>query len=126
MMEEPEYILEGGTRVRTNKVLSSTGGFLVAEKHMEVRKPDTVGVITGIVGGHGGDVYWVAQIGDPCLAAYGWMEFELEPVKDPCPACEGTGIDWSVSKVASLCTACAVCHGGAERQPDRPTAWERL
>jgi len=125
-MDEPSTILDSGTRIRTNKVLTSTGGFLIAQKHLDVRKPDVIGVIMGIVGGHGGDVYWVAHIGDTCRAAYGWMDFELEPAKDPCLTCNGTGIDWETSHATSRCTACAVCHGEAEKQPERPTAWERL
>lgn len=125
-MNEPEYILESGTRIRTNEPLASTGGFLIAQKHMDVRKPNAVGAICGIVGGHGGDVYWVAHIGDPCMAAYGWMDFELEPAKEPCPECKGTGIDWKTSHDTKLCTACSNCHGTAENPPPPVSAWEHV
>lgn len=125
-MKEPEYILKNGTRIRTSDPLDSTAGFMITEKHLEARKPGAVGVITGVVGGHGGDVYWVAHVGDNVTAAYGWMEFELEPAKDPCPTCEGMGLDNELSKAQSRWVACRVCNGTAERQTPRPTAWERL
>lgn len=119
-MREPETILPPMTRIRTSEPLASTGGFLIAQKHLDVRKPGAVGVIMGIVGGHGGDVYWVAHLGDTCRAAYGWMDFELEPAKDPCPECKGTGIDWNTSHTTSKCTPCSNCQGTAERPPIRP------
>ena len=119
-MQEPEYILPAKTRVRTTTPLGSTGGFLITQKHLDVRKPGTIGVICGIVGGHGGDVYWVAHIGDPCMAAYGWMDFELEPAKDPCGECQGTGIDWATSHATSHCTPCSSCHGTAEKTEPPP------
>ncbi len=118
-MREPEYILNPMTRVKTNR-LYSTGGFMITQKHIDARKPDTIGVITGIVGGHGGDVYWVAHLGDSCTAAYGWEEFELEPAKDPCPECKGTGIDWTTSHATSKCTPCSACKGSAEKPPPSP------
>lgn len=127
-MKEPTTILPQGTRIRTSDPLHSTGGFLIREKHVEQRKAATVGAICGIVGGHGGDVYWVAHIGGTCMAAYGWMEFELEPAKDPCPACKGSGIDWGASHDTSVCTACPACTGTAERTEPVPSvsAWEHL
>ncbi len=75
-MKQPIYILDNGTRVRTHKKLGKTTGFLVVMKHIEARKPDAPGVIDGIVGGHGGDVYWVRHGQD--VAAYSFSEFELE------------------------------------------------
>jgi len=77
-MEEPEYILDNGTKVHTSKVLSSTSGITVKQHHLDARKPDTPGIIRGWVAGHGGDIYWV-QHEDESVAAYGWMEFELVP-----------------------------------------------
>lgn len=65
-----------GTRVHTHKKLGKTTGLLVAAKHIEARKPDARGVINGVVGGHGGDVYWVRHGQD--VAAYSFSEFELE------------------------------------------------
>src|SRR5271166_3569941 len=120
-MQQPEFILNPFTRVLTNQ-LYSTGGFLITQKHLDTRKPDTVGAITGIVAGHGGDVYWVAHLGDPCTAAYGWEEFELAPATKPCPECQGTGIDWKTSHATSHCTACSNCKGTAENPGPRPPA----
>lgn len=56
-MNQPEYILEDGTRVVTHDRLGSTDGM-------------------GI--GHGGDVYWVRH-DDGEIAAYCFDEFELAP-----------------------------------------------
>ena len=119
-MKEPEFVLNPGTRVRTSTPLGSTGGFMIAERHIEARKPGVIGVITSYVPGHGGDVYFVAHIGDTCTAAYGWQEFELEPAKDPCPECKGTGIDWETSHATCHCTPCPNCEGTAEKQAPRP------
>lgn len=85
-MEEPKTILEAGTRIRTDKVLGSPAGIFVKEKYLQERKPDTVGIIRGWVAGHGGDIYWVQHEGcegTDGIAAYGWMEFELEPTPAP-------------------------------------------
>ena len=127
-MDEPETILDFFTRVRTSSPLGSTGGFLIGDKHMAMRKPGAIGAICGIVAGHGGDVYWVAHVGDTAKAAYGWMEFELAPPVDPCPTCKGSGIDWPTSAATSLCTACPACSGTAERtEPIEPvSAWEHI
>lgn len=47
-----------------------------------MEEPNARGVIRGIVGGHGGDVYWVQHgtdgAGEPVVATYGWWEFELD------------------------------------------------
>ena len=110
-MDEPKVIIKSGTRIQTQHINSES--LFVSQKHIDARKSEAIGVITGIVGGHGGDVYWVAHIGDTCMAAYGWWEFELAPVTDPCDACEGTGIDWEASQKMKFCTPCATCHGSA-------------
>jgi hypothetical protein len=114
-MEEPRTILNSMTRIRTIGVLDNTRGFLITDRHLSQRKPNMVGAICGFVGGHGGDVYYVAHLGDPAMAVYGWWEFELEPAKDPCPECKGTGIDWDTSHKTSKCTPCSNCHGTAEK-----------
>ncbi len=120
-MNQPEYILTPGARLRTlSPMPRQGGGFLIKEHHLVVRKADAIGAVCGIVGGHGGDVYWVAHIGDPCMAAYGFWEFELEPAKEPCTTCEGSGIDWPTSKETKHCTACRACKGTAEQPPPRP------
>jgi hypothetical protein len=119
-MDQPKYILKHKTRIKTNPVIDSTRGMLIAPKHLDVRRTNTVGVVCGIVGGHGGDVYFVAQLGDSCMAAYGWWEFELAPANNPCATCEGTGIDWKTSHDTSECTACQNCHGTAEDPGPKP------
>ena len=127
-MDEPKEILAGGTRIRTCAVLGSTAGFMVKPAVLQLRKPDTVGVICGIVGGHGGDVYHVAHIGDPFMTVYGWMDFELEPVVEPvCHECKGTGMDFPKSAATKMGTACEWCSGTATAPPrPRPTSWERV
>lgn len=71
-------------RVRTNAKLGSTSGFLVADKHMNSRRPDALGIVTGYVAGHGGDVFWVRHEEGPSdtnpspVAAYMFNEFEFE------------------------------------------------
>lgn len=117
-MNQPEFILENDTRVRTHESLNGAG-MMINSRHMVQRRPNTLGVICGIVGGHGGDVYWVGHLGDPCVAAYSWDEFELEPAKDPCPACRGTGLEPGFS-------ACPACGGSAEYTGPPDTAWQRL
>ena len=89
-MKEPEYILKNGTKVRIHDTLESTAGFMIAVDFMNRRKPATKGIICGIVGGHGGDVYFVghgeAKEGHfqrEQVAVYGWMEFELVGEQPP-------------------------------------------
>lgn len=125
-MEEPKFILKPKTRIRTSTPLYSTGGFLVGKQHIDVRKPGAIGAIAKIVPGHGGDVYFVAHIGDSSMAAYGYPEFELEPAKDPCPECDGSGIDWKTSHATSRCTACPACGGTAEKSKPRPSVYEHM
>jgi hypothetical protein len=81
-LDEPKYILEDGICVRTHAVLGATKGMIIAARHLEARRPNTVGVIAGYVAGHGGDVYWVRHSEGDVVAAYGFMEFELEPCGD--------------------------------------------
>jgi hypothetical protein len=62
---------------------------MVSDKNLNARKPNATGWIVGIVGGHGGDVYWVAhtskkpETGDTIpgnlTGAYCFTEFELVP-----------------------------------------------
>jgi hypothetical protein len=127
-MDEPQFILEPYTRVRTHDPLGSTAGFMVGPKAMGARTPGVIGIINGIVPGHGGDVYFVSHIGGTSPAAYGWMEFELEPVVEPkCEDCKGGGFDFPASQKAAMGTACEWCKGTGSAPPHpRPTAWERL
>ena len=127
-MKEPEYILEPYTRIRTDKTLGSTAGFMIGPKAMSQRVPDTIGVISGIVPGHGGDVYFVSHIGATGMAAYGWQEFELEPKAEPaCEDCHGSGMDFPASAKAAMGTACEWCKGTGSAPPHpRPTAWKHI
>jgi hypothetical protein len=113
-VKEPEYILDVGTPVRIIDWFG-VANFMVARASLDLRRrpaksTDSTycdGVIVGIVGGHGGDVYWVehrdtflvsesealskdyrgarGKIGElPVralrfgeVAPYGWWEFEL-------------------------------------------------
>jgi|GEM_PF-4188551 len=114
-MQEPETILVPMTRIRTNAALGPTGGFLIAQRHLDAQQPSAFGVILGLVGGHGGDVYRVAHVGGTCSAAYGWMDFELAPVAKPCGECKATGIDWQTTQEKmQVFVACSSCHGSAE------------
>jgi hypothetical protein len=114
-MEQPKYLLKSFVRVRTHAELDRTTGMLITERHLSQRKPNAVGAISGIVGGHGGDVYYVSHIGDPAMAVYGFWEFELEPTDKPCGECKGSGIDWTVSHGTNKCTACSDCNGTGEK-----------
>ena len=77
-MNEPEFILLNGTRIETHEVLGSTGGLMVRGDYVTNRKPSAIGIIRGVVPGHGGDAYWVTHdYGD--VAVYCFREFELVP-----------------------------------------------
>lgn len=117
-MQEPETILPSMTRIRTNEALGYTGGFLIAQRHLDAQQPSAFGVILDVVAGHGGDVYWVAHVGGTCRVAYGWMDFELAPPANPCGECRGTGIDWQTTQEKKqVFVACSSCHGSAEGSP---------
>lgn len=77
-VQQPDYILKDGTKVITHEKLDDTRGLTIKAKHLEVRKPHQKGVICGVVGGHGGDVYWVQHEGSEEVGAYGFKEFELD------------------------------------------------
>lgn len=79
-MDSPRYVLDNGTKIVTHDHLDSTGGMMINPLHLGARKPGAKGVIRGIVGGHGGDVYWVGHEEGQPLAAYGYTEFELDEV----------------------------------------------
>ncbi len=89
-MREPEYILANGTKVVTHAELSTTSGFLINPVHLSARKPSAAGVIAGVVGGHGGDVYWVKHEDGGPVAAYCFTEFEIEG-KEPLVWCKVRG-----------------------------------
>jgi hypothetical protein len=127
-MKQPHYLLDSRTRIRTHAVLGDTMGFLITERHLSQRKPNAVGAISGIVGGHGGDVYFVTHVGDSAMAVYSFDEFELEPAADPiCQECLGSGIDFPASHTSKVGTACGVCGGSGSAPPrPRPTSWDHL
>ncbi len=76
-MEQPEKMLEFGVKVVTASELDDTMGMTVARKHTVCRRPDGYGRITGVVPGHGGDVYWVQHKDDETIGAYCFTEFDL-------------------------------------------------
>lgn len=76
-MNQPEYILANGTRVRTHAHLGDTRGMGNINRHNLARRRGSAdGVIGGAVPGMGGDVYWV-QHGEGDTAPYCFTEFEL-------------------------------------------------
>lgn len=77
MEQAPDYILRIGTRVLTNETLGPTTGMMVPGRHIAQRRPACRGTINGVVGGHGGDVYWVLHEHSTAVAPYCWSEFEV-------------------------------------------------
>jgi hypothetical protein len=68
--------MENGTKVRTNKELEIPQGMIAMASMIANRRPDAVGEITGIVPGHGGEVYWIRHGSDGTTAPYAVNEFE--------------------------------------------------
>jgi len=66
--------VEIGIKVIVKK-LESTKGFLIADKHLNIREVGKIGVVLQLVAGHGGDVWFVQQ--DNGIAAYCFTEMEL-------------------------------------------------
>src|SRR4051812_44052293 len=77
-MKQPTFILQTGTPVIIHRSLAkdATGGMMIKTEYLEARTAGATGKIVGVVGGHGGDVYWV-QHDDGKKAAYCFDEFEL-------------------------------------------------
>lgn len=79
-MKEPLGTLLNGLKIRTNATLepsrSMTRSLVLSSDSVAMRKPDTEGEIRGVVGGTGGDVYWVQHPGDALFAPYCFTEFE--------------------------------------------------
>lgn len=75
-MREPNVLLEPGTEIVTHKTLGPTSGFLVGLLYLQHRTPNVKAKIAGIVGGHGGDLYWVTH-DDGTQSVYCYTEFEL-------------------------------------------------
>lgn len=78
MTSAPAYILKPNTRVITNNQFDpeDTWGLLVPWNYLAARAKGKPGKISGVFGGHGGDVYAVIH-DDGSEAAYCWSEFEL-------------------------------------------------
>lgn len=76
-MEQPKYLLSAGTRIKTHPSVNNTQGLHVKQSHLDARRPNAVGTIVGVVGGHSGDVYWVKHEGMEAHAVYCFTEFEL-------------------------------------------------
>jgi hypothetical protein len=72
---ESSTLPEEGMLVKTKSKLGETTGFLIKEKNLKTRKPNTKGKYIGFVPGHGGDVWWIEhENGD--VAAYCFDELE--------------------------------------------------
>lgn len=77
IVEQPEYILNKGTRVKTHAELETITGMMISYKYLVLRRTNDGGIIRGPVPGHGGDVYWVEHY-DGVVAVYCFTEFELD------------------------------------------------
>ncbi len=73
-MQQPDTVLSPGTRVYTAATLESAEGLWL--QHCDARRPEALGRIQGVVGGYGGDVYWVKH-DDGSIAPYSFTEFDL-------------------------------------------------
>jgi len=82
-VQQPTYILDNGTRVHTHATLGTTRGMNVAASHIDQRETNAEGEIVGVVGGCGGDVYWVMHEGSGPCAPYCFDEFEIVPDAAP-------------------------------------------
>jgi hypothetical protein len=63
---------EHGIKVRIKEKIElneDCGGFLVHQKHLDVRRPNEVGEYIGYVPGAGGDLWWIKHI-DGTVGAY--------------------------------------------------------
>lgn len=74
-MDQPQYILKNGTKVVTHDTLEPMEGLL--SLHNASRKTSTEGEIQGVVGGYGGDLYWVSHHKSESTI-YCFTEFELK------------------------------------------------
>lgn len=84
-MKQPKYILPVGTRIITHDELFNKPEFgLTATLHglVVARKQGAKGSIWGVVGGAGGDLYWVDHE-DGTRASYCFTEFELDTSEMP-------------------------------------------
>lgn len=81
-MDQPRSLDEVmGKRVIVTKLGPTTGMLIVRDK-LANRKEGARGMVSGIVAGHGGDVWWVRH-DDGTTAAYGFDEVELDEKPAP-------------------------------------------
>lgn len=78
-MKQPEHILERGFRVVTVDVFekNATMGMIGGADLISARKNGEPGKIDGVVGGAGGDLYFVLH-DDGARAVYAFTEFDPE------------------------------------------------
>lgn len=57
--------------------LGSTGGMIIAAKHLICRRVGVKGTVKNWVPGHGGDVWYIQHENSPDVGAYVFNEFEL-------------------------------------------------
>lgn len=72
--------VKSGLRVKVVK-LDTTEGMRVALKHRIVRATGITGIVDGVVGGHGGDVWWVKHDDSDDVGAYCFTELEAIDAK---------------------------------------------
>lgn len=77
-MHCPPTILPNGTPIRTHRTLDAANGLPVHRDSLKARRSDAPGKIAGVVGGYGGDVYWVHHENGIDVAVYSFAEFELD------------------------------------------------
>lgn len=82
-MQQPYSILPKRTGVRTHDKLGSTEGMIAPQSQLNARKPSAEGMITGVLPGHGGDVYLVQHFDDQSIAPYCYTEVELSEDGEP-------------------------------------------
>lgn len=137
-----------GTGVKTSG-LDPMAGFLIKKRHIELRRPDALGVIVGGIPKHAG--YWVLHDGEELPAAYLYKEVQEVEVSVIWPVTYRLdGSDWR-EEYASYQMARTSCKGHrligvvedpliqppifSDREPvlgpvelivDRPSAWDRL
>jgi len=58
-----------GSKITTVSRLGKTDGMIINDEFIVARRPDTKGIVAGVVGGHGGDV-WCVEHTDGTKAVY--------------------------------------------------------
>jgi hypothetical protein len=77
-VNQPQCILKNGARVKTRTSLDSSIGMIVPPQCLSMRRVSAEGIIRGVVGGHGGDLYYVEhEAHDLHYVVYCFTEFEV-------------------------------------------------